>query len=206
MVIKSCGCTKHVGAHKRIVITGGPGAGKTALLEIARKNLCEHVAILPEAATIIFSGGFMRSDSIPSKKAAQRAIFYVQRELENMVQDEGKSSVALCDRGTLDSLAYWPSTEDEFWKEVDSTKEKELAKYAVIIHLRTPIAEHGYNNINPVRIETAIQAHAIDERIAAVWKDHPRRFFVNSGEDFIVKISHAMKLLTEEIPECCLTH
>jgi len=36
----------------RIVVTGGPGAGKTAVLEIARRELA-HVEILPEAATIV---------------------------------------------------------------------------------------------------------------------------------------------------------
>jgi len=37
-----------------VVLTGGPGAGKTAFLEIARRNFCEHIAVLPEAASIVF--------------------------------------------------------------------------------------------------------------------------------------------------------
>jgi predicted ATP-binding protein involved in virulence len=31
---------------KRIVITGGPGAGKTAVLELARRDLCKHIDVL----------------------------------------------------------------------------------------------------------------------------------------------------------------
>jgi hypothetical protein len=41
-----------------VAVTGGPGAGKTAVLELAARSLCEHVAILLEAATIVFGGGF----------------------------------------------------------------------------------------------------------------------------------------------------
>jgi adenylylsulfate kinase-like enzyme len=53
-----CTCVEHHHEPKLIVVTGGPGAGKTALLEVARKALCSHVALLPEAATILFGGGF----------------------------------------------------------------------------------------------------------------------------------------------------
>ena len=64
-----------------IVLTGGPGAGKTAVLEMLRRVVCPHVAILPESAGILFSGGFWRGTSIDAHKSAQRAIFHVQREL-----------------------------------------------------------------------------------------------------------------------------
>ena len=37
----ACGCTE-THPPRRIVLTGGPGAGKTAVLEMMRKTLCEH--------------------------------------------------------------------------------------------------------------------------------------------------------------------
>ena len=40
-----------------MVLTGGPGAGKTAVLEVVRRTFCEHVTVLPEAASILFMGG-----------------------------------------------------------------------------------------------------------------------------------------------------
>ena len=58
-----------------MVITGGPGAGKTALLEVVRHHFCSHVAVLGESASILFGGGFPRRQSAPSRKAAQRAIY-----------------------------------------------------------------------------------------------------------------------------------
>lgn len=107
-----CRCTSQFHATCLVAVTGGPGAGKTAVLEMARRALCEHVGILPEAAGILFGGGFPRSDADPVLRAAQRAIFHVQRELEALVHEQSVVAVALCDRGTVDGLAYWPGDAD----------------------------------------------------------------------------------------------
>lgn len=187
--------------HKRIVITGGPGAGKTALLEIARKSMAERVVIIPEAATIIFRGGFWRNDNISSRKAVQRAIFHVQHELERMVEEENKYSACLCDRGTIDGLAYWPVSENELWADVHSSREYELRRYHAVIHLRTPSGSLGYNNENPVRIESPEEALAIDQKIEEAWADHPRRFIIESNMDFIVKVDKALGILKEQLPD-----
>ena len=190
----------------RVVITGGPGAGKTAVLELVQKTFCNHVAVLPEAASIIFGGGFPRHDSFSARRAAQRAIFYIQRELEKLALDEKLSSIVLCDRGTIDGLAYWPGDEIDFWKEVNSTKEKELARYQAVIHLRTPPSHNGYNHQNPLRTETAVEASVIDEKIAEAWKDHPRRFFVESEEGLLIKVQKTLELIRNEIPASCTEH
>src|SRR5262245_41814414 len=107
--MRSCACSK-THPTKLVVLTGGPGAGKTAILELIKHHGCEHVVVLPEAATIVFRGGFPRGVSEPARRAAQRAIFHVQRELEQLALEEGRGAVALCDRGTIDGLAYWPGS------------------------------------------------------------------------------------------------
>lgn len=186
-----------------IVITGGPGAGKTAILEVARKTFCHHVAVLPEAASIVFGGGFWRQSQDHSRRAAQIAIFHVQRQLERMVIDEGKANIILCDRGTLDGLAYWPGKEEEFFREIGSSREKELARYSGVIHLRTPLAEHGYNHANPLRIETAKEAMAIDERILKCWEGHPSREVINGTTQFLEKADRAISMLRKVIACSC---
>lgn len=201
-----CQCKRSEHPPKLVVLTGGPGAGKTALLEMARRSFCEHIAILPEAASIIFGGGFWRRDTVAATKAAQRAIFQVQRELERVVVEEGKSAIGLCDRGTLDGLAYWPGDPKEFFSELGIAREKELARYAAVIHLRTPALDQGYNHSNPVRIESAAQAAEIDRRIIQAWDGHPRRFFVESSSSFIEKVARAVELIRVELPECCRGH
>ena len=188
---------------KSIVITGGPGAGKTALLEVVRRHFCPHVAVLGESASILFGGGFPRRKSAPGRKAAQRAIYHVQVELETLAALDGNVHLMLCDRGTLDGIAYWPGPPESYLRQVGTTRERELARYAAVIHLRTPSASSGFNHQNMLRIETAHQAHEIDRRIAEAWHGHPRRFFVESSHEFTEKVARALALIEAELPPCC---
>jgi predicted ATPase len=196
-----CRCTQSH-SRKRIVLTGGPGAGKTAVLELARQYFCKHVLVLPEAASILFGGGFPRSNVPSERAAAQRAIFHVQRELERIADERDELAVVLCDRGTVDGLAYWPGP-DDMWDALDKDDDRELARYHRVIHLRTPAA-NNYNHSNPLRIETVAEALEIDERILSAWQAHPRRDVVSSAEDFLSKARHAVELLRQELPACCL--
>ena len=188
---------------KLIAITGGPGAGKTTVLNIIKKSVCEHIAILPEAATVVYSGGFWRLDSPSAKIAAQNAIFCIQSQMESLVKNEGKWTSALCDRATLDGLAYWPKTEQSFWESFNTTKLKEYAKYGLVIHLRSPSKDFGYNYINPMRTETPDEALEIDKRIHKIWKDHPHYHQIRSTKSFIEKINQCVGLINENLPNCC---
>jgi predicted ATPase len=187
---------------RRIALTGGPGAGKTAVLELVRRLLCDHVRVLPESASIVFRGGFPRGATDTLRRAEQRAIFFVQRELEATAEDDDLA-IALCDRGTVDGAAYWPGPGD-LWSSVGTTLDEQLARYHAVIHLRTPIA--GYNHANPLRIESAAEARAIDDRIALLWVRHPRRFEVPAEADFFAKAEHAIQILRDELPVGCRDH
>ncbi len=188
---------------KKIVLTGGPGAGKTAILELAKRQFMGKLAIIPESASVVFGGGFWRHESLAGRRAAQRAIYYVQREFETLVAEEGHSVVALCDRGTVDGAAYWPGGADDFWQELKTTKAAEYARYAAVIHLRTPALEQGYNGQNPLRTESAQQAMMIDQRIHEIWSGHPQLTVISSADDFLVKANRALAAIQKElmIPE-----
>jgi predicted ATPase len=185
------------------VVTGGPGAGKTALLELLRKNLCEHAVVLPEAASILWGGGFPRGASIGARKAAQRAIFHIQHEVEDLVWSDDGYAVVLCDRGTIDGAAYWPGSVDEMWAELGTRREKEYSRYAAVIHLETPTTLDGYNHANPLRIETAQEAAAIDARLLEAWSWHPRVLRVAHTARFLDKVAEAERLIRAELPSCC---
>ena len=184
------------------MLTGGPGAGKTAVLELIRHSFCRHVLVLPESAGIVFGGGFPRQGLDPCARSAQRAIFYVQRELETCA-DADNPAVVLCDRGTLDGLAYWPEGEESFWSSLGTSAEQELSRYDTVIQLRTPSAAQGYNHSNPLRTESAASAREIDDRILAAWSAHPRRFVVEASASFLDKATRGIELLRHEVPECC---
>jgi predicted ATPase len=194
-----CECA---GVHtpRRLVLTGGPGAGKTAVLELIRQAFCEHVVVLPEAAGIVFGGGFPRGNDHVGRRAVQRAIYYVQRELE-AVATASQPAVILCDRGTVDGAAYWPGPA-ELWSEVGTTHAAELARYDKVIHLRTP-SDGSYNRNNPLRVETVAEARAIDDRIADAWRLHPQRLIIEATEDFLTKAATAIDAIKREVPQCC---
>jgi predicted ATPase len=201
--MKPCDCREqHV--PRRVVLTGGPGAGKTAVLELIRFFFCDHVTRLPEAAGIVFAGRFPRSERPPLRQAALRAIYHVQRELE-AVADTENAAVVLCDRGTVDCAAYWTGDGDLF-SAVGTTRAIELARYDAVIHLRTPTSPHAYNRENPLRIESMEEAAAIDARIALEWSAHSRVLVVDPTEDFLHKAARALALLRREVPECCRHH
>lgn len=190
--------------RRRIVLTGGPGAGKTAVLELLRHSLCEHVTLLPEAAGILFGGGFPRRDNVVARRAAQRAIFHVQRELEEAAEGES-AAIVLCDRGLADGMAYWPGP-DDFWKSVGTERSDALGRYDAIIHLRVPEAARGYDHSNPLRVESAAEALAVDDQILAAWDGHPRRFVIDAEQDFMAKAERALAIVRQELPECCRDH
>ena len=201
--MKPCDCTERH-APRRIVLTGGPGAGKTAVLELIRLFFCVHVVTLREAAGIVFGGGFPRDAQWALRQAGQRAIYHVQRALESTAEVTN-AAVVLCDRGTVDGAAYWegPGT---LWEAVGTTLDAELARYHAVIHLRTPTSPDAYGRENPLRIESLAEAGAVDARIADSWARHPRRFVVDATPDFLTKAARALALLREEVPDCCRHH
>jgi predicted ATPase len=182
---------------KRIVITGGPGAGKTASLEMARRILCDHVGFARESASIVFGGGFPREQRHSAERAAQRAIFHVQRELESLFDDRTDLGLVVCDRGTVDCAAYWPGAEEDFYRQLGTTRQVELARYTVVVHLRPPADGDGYVR-KGLRIETAAEAARIDARIEHCWREHPRRVFVPHTHDFMAKVRRVIGLVEAE--------
>jgi hypothetical protein len=183
---------------KRIVVTGGPGAGKTASLETARRILCEHVGFAPESASIVFGGGFPREKPAHSEEAGQRAIYHVQRELEALYDGHTELGLLVCDRGTIDCAAYWPGQQAEFYRQVGTSHEEELARYALVVHLRPPGAVDGYERTG-LRMETAAEARRIDARIERAWRGHPRRIFVDHTPHFMAKVARVAQILEEEL-------
>ncbi len=180
----------------RIVLTGGPGGGKTTAADLFRREIGERVVIVPEAATLLFSGGFPRVTEPMPKRAAQSAIYHLQRNLEDVQSARFPERILLCDRGTVDGAAYWPDEPDAFFEAMGTTEAAELARYdAVIFFESAAVGGTGIEGGNPVRIESQDEAVALDRRLHAIWSKHPRFIVVRHNASFFKKITFGLTAL-----------
>ena len=173
----------------QVVVTGGPGGGKTTALDLFRRELRHKIAVVPEAATLLFSGGITRSDNEQTLRMIQKTIFQLQKNLEEIHKRQFPDRLLVCDRGSLDGLAYWPGTESDFFKDVNSTFDHEIARYDAVIFFESAAATgHDISSNNPVRNESSEQAVQLDKKLQKIWSRHPHFYFVGTSESFVRKI------------------
>ena len=180
----------------RIVLTGGPGGGKTTAADLFRREIGDRVVIVPEAATILFQGGFPRSREPQASRFAQTAIFHVQRHLEDVQAALFPGRTLLCDRGTVDGAVYWPGQPHDYFNAVDTTLDTELARYDAVIFFETAaLGGVSIEGGNPIRNESIDEAVMLDGKLRTLWSRHPRFILVPHNPSFFKKISFGLAAL-----------
>ena len=181
---------------KKIVLTGGPGGGKTTALDLFRREFVENLTIVPEAATILFENGFPRGSSPEELKVTQQSIYLLQKQLEDIYSLRNPDHCLLCDRGTLDSFAYWPEQIESFCDLTQTTFENEVSRYEAVIFFETGAA--GGSDIksnNPQRTENEEQAIRLDQKLKSIWSQHPNFYFISSQDSFIDKVMAGLETI-----------
>lgn len=181
----------------KIVVTGGPGGGKTTALDLFKRELVQKkLAIVPEAATSIFQSGVERDKRAEVIVDIQKMIYDYQVNLEAIYEKQKKEHVLLCDRGTLDGLAYWPGDGDSFFEKVCSSYHEELLRYDAVIFFETAACSGGDITTNNIyRNETNLQAIELDRKLREVWSAHPNFYVVASRDSFMQKINEGIDIL-----------
>jgi hypothetical protein len=133
----------------------------------------------------------------------QRAIFEVQRSLEDIQSALFPDRILLCDRGTIDGGAYWPDGADGFFAAMGTTHEAELARYDVVLFFESAGAaglevESGGNRY---RIESNEEASALDRRLRALWSPHSEFHLVPHYPSFLRKITTGLAILESVVAE-----
>ena len=191
----------------KIVLTGGPAAGKTTLISRILKEFKQEdgwrVITIPETATELISGfgikpfgncmsmlkfqDFVIADQIHKEKLALWAAEVVPE----------KDVLVIYDRALMDDKAY--ISDEEFAATLagfDGRTEKTvLAGYDAVLHLVTCAkgAEFAYDLGNEARTESIEYAREMDDRTLRAWSGHPNLRIIDNAINFEDKINRAIR-------------
>ena len=172
--------TKQMKTVKKIVLTGGPCAGKTtALVKVIEhfSSLGYKVFTIPEVPTMFSQSGM---DYLTTNKKlfyeGEKATLEVQLALEDkfqrMAEQCEEPAVIICDRGAMDISAYMSS---EMWN-------------AITKDVGTSTSE-----LREQRTEGLELARVLDKKVIEAWTGHPHLRVINNHEDFNNKLHRVLK-------------
>ena len=183
---------------RKIVITGGPGSGKTVITQRVAQLDPRFIAV-PEAATQFYTMLQTRWDrlDLAGRHDAQRRMYDLQREQESRISAAHPDKILLLDRGTVDGAAYWPEGPEAFWRDRNTTHAAEVARYDAVFLLETAATIGLYDGdaSNAVRFETGDAAIAAGNLLRELWSGHPQLHFIAAYEKFEEKIAAVRNVL-----------
>lgn len=208
-------------AIKKIVLTGGPCAGKTtALVKITEyfSDLGYKVFTVPEVPTMVTQSGW---NYMTNNKAfyyeGELVILQLQLSLEDSVQRmaetlvDDQPCVIICDRGTMDISAYiTPEMWQDLAAKVGFTTEELRSRYDAVLHLVSAAdgAEQFYTTENNAqRYEQANEeglkiARMLDRKVLDAWSNHPHLRVIDNNSDFDRKLNRVLNEVSQvlELP------
>lgn len=196
---------------KKIVLTGGPCAGKTTAMQRIVQEFTErgyNVLVIGESATELIDGGikpfgsnaldmFEFQNYVLDLQIAKESLY--ERVLSNFEQD----TIILCDRGIMDNRAY--ITDEEFKQLLISRNLNEMevmSSYDLVLHLVTAadgaIEFYTLSN-NNARTETPEQALLADKKTLDSWLGHNKIEIIDNSDSFDNKINKVIKAIYQEL-------
>lgn len=197
----------------KIVLTGGPCAGKTAAMACLTGQLVPYgVEVFPvyEQATALMQAG--DTPESMGSFAFHRLLFRNQLAEEEKAaalarQSTAKKALVLCDRGLLDSRAYVSREEFAAYAGECGLNEATIRnRYDAVFHMVTAAcgAEAHYScDNNTARSEDLAQARALDQEILSLWVGTQHLRVVDNRGDFADKLDRLQQevLAALGIPE-----
>ena len=195
--------SKHI---TKIVLTGGPAAGKTTLISRILHEFKQEdgwrVITIPETATELISGfGIRPFGDCMSMLAFQDFVIADQLHKEKLALNAAQvvpedNILIIYDRALMDDKAY--ITDEEFAQVLAKfdgrTEASVLAGYDAVLHLVTCAkgAEFAYDLGNAARTESLEYAREMDDRTLRAWRGHPNLHIIDNSVNFEDKINRAI--------------
>lgn len=197
---------------KKIVLTGGPCAGKSTALSKLQSYLLEKgyvVLIVSESATELIRGGIrpfgeqaifgydFQSIILDYQLAKEKSY----DQAAHLLEASSKNVVILYDRGVMDNKAYLDISE---WRKLLVSKklrERDLIdRYDGVIHMIT--SARSENDIytlenNLARTESKEEATILDQKTLQAWSGHSNLSIIENTPTFYEKVENVLESCLE---------
>ncbi len=197
----------------KVVLTGGPCAGKSTILSRIQESFPEQVETVPEAANMLIGGGFpLPSDSLPYSErwqmTLQDPLFTLQQSLEanhSEIATRTNKQLLVCDRGLLDQAAYFRGGVSEFLERYNVSDIREIiGRYSLVIHLASValLGESAYQQASSAqeRVEDTVeQVREAEQKTLEAWSLHPNLVTIEPHDDFQTKVKDVLKIIDEQL-------
>lgn len=207
---------------KKIVLTGGPCAGKTSALNILIQKMSECgfiVMVVPEVATTVISSGLspvgLMLDSNPTPYYVfQENLVRLQLALEDSYEkmlaikpgsgsNNDDNRLLICDRGCMDTKAYLGEKQFDYMLIKNKWTISQLRdRYDAVFHLVSVASgrEDLYTQSNNVaRYEDSYAAKVSDARTKAAWLGHRHLTIIENQDTFDTKISNLIRAVQKTL-------
>lgn len=197
----------------KIVLTGGPCAGKTTALSRIEEYLTERgyrVFIVSESATEMIKGGIRPfGDNAFDMIKFQDLILKYQISKEEIYDDaikylsDDEKCVIIYDRGLMDNKAY--ITDQQFsnlLKKMNLNEIDLLDRYDMVIHLVTAAdgcSQYYTLENNEARSESIEEAIELDRKTLNTWIGHNNLVVIDNSTNFEEKINRVIDNIKEVV-------
>ena len=199
----------------RVVLTGGPAAGKTTLISRILKEFKQddgwRVITIPETVTELISGfGINPFGVCMSMLKFQDLVIADQVHKEKLALEAAEvvpedKVLIVYDRALLDDKAYISDEDfaETLMRVAGKTEAQVLAGYDAVLYLVTCAkgAEFAYNLGNAARSESIEYARELDDRTLRAWSGYPNLRIIDNSVNFEDKINRAIREIYRVIGE-----
>lgn len=183
---------------KRIVVSGAPCSGKTSFIRYMQEK---HPGIItiPEIASMIKATGMSYKEE-EERIGFQNVVCELQKKIERLIVENNfnrNCNAILCDRGTVDTIAFYPSS--FFSNQMVNLCDEDFL-YDSVIFFELPDRCELYDMLkagNIYRDEDFNASVELEKKLLELWKQHHKLNIIPFMDSPAIKFEIAEKVVLE---------